>query len=63
MRSHTRNQAWRSLATLLRHGRWWQMDNLSEVEILIGGLAFSTDRFRPKGLKEKGILVVVWHLL
>jgi hypothetical protein len=39
------------------------MGNLSEVDDFIGGLTFSTDRFRPKGLKEKGILVVVWHLL
>jgi hypothetical protein len=27
MRTYTQNPAWRSLATLSRHGRWWQMDN------------------------------------
>ena len=29
------------------------MCNLSEVEIFLGEDAFSTNRFRPKGLKER----------
>jgi hypothetical protein len=32
--------------------RWWQMDNLSEVDVFWGD-PFSTDRFRPDGLKGK----------
>jgi hypothetical protein len=33
----------------------WQMGNLSEVDIFIGWVdAFSTNRFRPNGLKERG---------
>ena len=32
--------------------RWWQMDNLSEVDVFWGD-PFSTDRFRPDGLKER----------
>jgi hypothetical protein len=35
-----------------RDGAWWQIYNLSEVDVFWGD-PFSTDRFRPDGLKER----------
>ena len=37
---------------LVDHRMAQVMCNLSEVEIFVGEDAFSTNRFRPKGLKE-----------
>jgi hypothetical protein len=62
MRTHTRYPAWRSLATLSRPWRWWQMCNLSEVDFF-GGRSVFYQTIHAAGLKEKGILVVVSHLL